>query len=272
MFDRKGMLARARVGVAGAIRKRDNLLVQTVGSIDELNKCINLMCERLTEWYGVYFPEFRNPDAKKYAQIVLMLDRANPDEEKLREILGPERAGVVVQKAQNSMGANVTEEDLQTIRALAYEILKLKDLLEKTETYQNKLAQELAPNVSHVAGQALAAKLVAAAGSVERLAMFPASTIQVIGAEKALFKHLKSGSPPPKHGLIFQHPLISTSPKKVRGKIARALSTNLAIAAKADGFSKNFIAPALKERFMKRVDAILAAEKTKQQNKQNKNR
>lgn len=263
MFDRKQMLARARTQVAGAIRKRDNLLVQTVGCIDELNKCTNLMCERLTEWYGVYFPEFRHPDHKKYAQVALILDRASPDEEKLREIIGPERAGVVLQKAKSSMGASVTEEDLRTMRSLASEILSLKELLEKTEAYQNSLAQEIAPNVSHLAGQALAAKLVGAAGSIERLSMLPASTIQVMGAEKALFKHLKSGSPPPKHGIIFQHPLISTSPKKVRGKIARTLAANLAIAAKADGISKNFIAPALKERFQKRVESILASAKKK---------
>ena len=263
MFDRKKMLARARTQVAGAIRKRDNLLVQTVGSIDELNKCTNLMCERLSEWYGVYFPEFRHPEHKKYAQVALMLERAAPDEEKLRAILGPERAGVVLQRAKTSMGANVTGEDLASMRLLASEILSIMDLLEKTEAYQTKLAQEIAPNLSHIAGHALAAKLVAAAGSIERIAQMPASTIQVMGAEKALFKHLKSGSPPPKHGLIFQHPLISTSPKKLRGKIARALSTNLAIAARADGISKNFIAPALKARFQKRVDAILSAPRKK---------
>jgi len=102
--------------------------------------------------------------------------------------------------------------------------------------------------------------LIAQAGGLSKLASFPSSTVQVIGAEKALFKHLRSGSPPPKHGLIFQHVLISTSPKHARGKIARALAAKIAIAAKADAYSHNFIAEKLKEQFEARAKDILAKE------------
>jgi nucleolar protein 56 len=102
---------------------------------------------------------------------------------------------------------------------------------------------------------------VAQAGGLHRLSFFPASTIQVLGAEKALFKHLRSGSKPPKHGLIFQHSSIGMSPKKVRGKIARALAAKLTIASKADAISHNFIAEKLKASFEAHTKRILASQK-----------
>jgi len=92
--------------------------------------------------------------------------------------------------------------------------------------------------------------------------VMPASTVQVIGAEKALFKHLKNKSiDPPKHGIIFQHASISTSPKSVRGKIARALATKITLAAKADEYTKRFIGPEVKDKFDKRLKDILAKAK-----------
>jgi nucleolar protein 56 len=147
------------------------------------------------------------------------------------------------------------------VRSWANTVLSLYALREDVEKYTDALAVRICPNMSHLAGPALAAKLVAKAGSLHKLATFPASTVQVIGAEKALFKHLKAGSKPPKHGVIFQHPLISTSPKKVRGKIARALAGKLSIAAKADAITHHFIAEKLKESFEARAKAILSSNK-----------
>ena len=132
---------------------------------------------------------------------------------------------------------------------------KLRD---EIEAYEAKIANELCPNMSYIAGPELAAKLVAQSGGLKRMATFPSSTIQVLGAEKALFKHLKSGSRPPKHGLIFQHALISMSPRKARGKIARALAAKLTIACKADAISHNFIAEKLKAQFEAQANRILA--------------
>jgi nucleolar protein 56 len=114
--------------------------------------------------------------------------------------------------------------------------------------------------MSEVAGPEIAAKLIAHVGSLKRLAFLPSSTIQVLGAEKALFKHLKNRRiAPPKHGIIFQHAKISNSPKEVRGKIARALANKLALAARADAFSKNFIAKQLKDDFEARCKEILGS-------------
>jgi nucleolar protein 56 len=96
----------------------------------------------------------------------------------------------------------------------------------------------VAPNLSSLAGELLGARLIARAGGLESLARMPASKIQVMGASKALFKHLQFGAKPPKHGLIFQHPLIRGSPLSKRGKIARTMAAKLAIAARIDFYSK----------------------------------
>ena len=131
----------------------------------------------------------------------------------------------------------------------------LQQVIESVEINQAKLKQqielivkELAPNVSEVAGPMIAARLLAHAGSLRKLAMLPSSSIQLLGAEKALFRFKKEGGKPPKHGVIFQHPLICKVPYNQRGKNARLLSAKISIAAKADMFTKRFIAPSLKER------------------------
>ena len=115
----------------------------------------------------------------------------------------------------------------------------------------------MAPNVCKIIGPNIGARLIAYAGGIEKLATMPAGTIQVLGAEKALFKHIKDGTPPPKHGVIFQHEMINKAPKNKRGKIARLLATKLAIAAKADAFTKNYIADELKKEIEERYREIM---------------
>ena len=154
--------------------------------------------------------------------------------------------------------ADLEKRDMDQINLLAKTILGLYDYAEELERYQNALAQEICPNISAVAGHDIAAKLVAHVGSLNKLGMMPSSTIQVLGAEKALFKHLKNRKiAPPKHGIIFQHPRISSSPKTGRGKIARALANKIALAARADAFTKHFIADDLKKDFDKRYNEIM---------------
>ena len=113
--------------------------------------------------------------------------------------------------------------------------------------YVSSLSEKVAPNISTLAGPVLAAKLIAKAGSLRRLAMMPASTIQVLGAEKALYRAVKTKTRPPKHGLIFQHSYINGAPKGLRGKRARHFAAKLAIAARADAFTGNNIAESLKK-------------------------
>jgi nucleolar protein 56 len=132
--------------------------------------------------------------------------------------------------------------------------IPLKQVIESVEINQAKLKEQieltvkdLAPNVCELTGSMIAARLLAHAGSLRKLAMLPSSSIQLLGAEKALFRFKKEGGKPPKHGVIFQHPLISKVPYNQRGKNARLLSAKISIAAKADMFTKRYIAPSLKE-------------------------
>jgi nucleolar protein 56 len=253
------LLEKARAGVKKELAKRDRLLTHIVGSIEDNNKAANLLSERLVEWYGVYFPELRVPESRKFCQLVIELDRDNPDFDLLARVVGKDKAKYIEERARKSMGMTLNPEDLEAVRETAKAVLALHELRDNLERYQEMVAKEMAPNISYLVEPNLAAKLIARAGSVEKLARMPASTVQVLGAEKALFKHLKKHSKPPKHGLIFQHPLISTSPKKQRGKLSRALSTKIAIAAKADAYTGNFIAEKLKKDFEKRADAIRSA-------------
>ena len=259
MPSREDFFRKAKKKVHAAISSRDNLLIQSVGAVDELNKSSNLLFERLTELYGMYFPEFKTGDNAKYVEVVLALDRKAPDMARLSAAIG-QQAQSIADKARASVGTDLSEADLAQSRLLASQVKALWQLRDSVEAYEASIARELCPNLSHIAGPELAAKLVAQAGGLKRLSTFPASTIQVLGAEKALFKHLKSGSRPPKHGLIFQHALVGKSPRKARGKIARCLAAKLAIAAKADAISHNFIAEKLKAQFEAQSKRILERE------------
>ncbi|ABK14620.1 rRNA biogenesis protein Nop56/Nop58 [Methanothrix thermoacetophila PT] len=137
------------------------------------------------------------------------------------------------------------------IGLVARSLLELTRAREDLEELLETRARELAPNLSAILGPVLAARLISRAGGLEKLAMLPASTIQVIGAERSLFRHLRGKAPSPKHGIIFRHPLIQSSPKRLRGRIARALAAKLAIAARIDLYSGTLdpgIAQALNER------------------------
>ncbi|MCX6772586.1 MAG: NOP5/NOP56 family protein [Candidatus Micrarchaeota archaeon] len=194
----------------------------------------------------------------KYVQGVLLFDRKNIDAVEIEKVFGPQ-APNIIGRMKSSVGSELSDEDMAQIRLLASQIQQIWKLRDEVEKYEVKIAKEICPNVSYLAGPELAAKLVAQAGGLQRLASFPSSTIQVLGAEKALFKHLRSGSKPPKHGILFQHPLVGMSPKKVRGKIARALAGKIAIATKADAISHNFIAEKLKVQFETHANKIIAA-------------
>ncbi len=255
-ISREEMLEEARRGLKAAYVERDRLLTHTVGTIGDLDKSANLFYERLAEWYGIYFPELKISEPEKYCKIILMFDKKNLEKTTLAEIVGEEKAQEIIERAKRSIGADFAEEELRHVRAVAEEVINLYALRGKIEEYQGKLAKEMAPNLCHLVEPALAAKLIAQAGSLKKLANMPASTVQLLGAEKALFKHLRTGTLPPKYGIIFQHPMIGNAPLAHRGKLARALATKLAIAAKADAFSHRFIADKLKADFEKRAKEI----------------
>jgi nucleolar protein 56 len=251
-------MKRTRETVMEALRSRDMLLGGVTKSMEDLDKIINLLGERLEDWYGIYFPELKTEDKLLYCQAVLAINREDIKEEDLLPVLGAKRAAEMTAAAKTSLGAKLSPDDLSECHSLARTILSLGKLRSDYDEYQRKLATELCPNLAAVGGADVAAKLVSHVGSLHKLALLPASTIQVLGAEKALFKHLRNKRiDPPKHGIIFQHPRISASPKAVRGKIARALANQLCLAAKADEFTKRDMAMELKTRFDTRYDEIM---------------
>ncbi|WP_291764948.1 NOP5/NOP56 family protein [Caldivirga sp. UBA161] len=251
-----------RLKLKQAAERRDLFIAQAINSVDDLDKVSNLVASRLREWYGIHFPELENltRNNNEYAALVYKLgDRSNYTKSKIMEALpelGEERASRIAEAAAKSVGASIVEWDLQQIRSLAKLYLDMQTIRENLTEYIDDAMKDVAPNIRELAGSLLGARLIALAGSLMKLALMPASTIQVLGAEKALFRALRGRGRPPKHGVIFQYPDIFRAPRWQRGKIARALAAKLAIAAKADVFTGNFIAPRLKEEFMRRVQEV----------------
>jgi nucleolar protein 56 len=250
----------AKQRVKGAVEKRDLIVAQAIMTLDDLDKAINLLMTRAREWYGVHFPELDRLMEKQetFARLIVNLGtRDNFTTENLkREGIPEAKAEGLAKTAEKSMGAELTQPDLAQIQALCKDMLDLYDLRQNLETYMDKIMEEVAPNVKTLVGSLLGARLIAISGGISNLAKRPASTIQVLGAEKALFRSLKTGTRPPKHGMIFQHTLLHDAKRWQRGKIARALAGKLAIAARTDAYGHRNIGDSLKADLDKRIDEI----------------
>jgi len=260
LWNRNVSLELAKLRIKGASEKRDLIVAQGIQTLDDLDRTVNLFMGRLREWYSVYFPELDRLIEKHetYCRLVMNLgDKESYTSENLeKENIPKERAALVAKAAESSMGADIVELDLGQIQALAKNVLEFYELRKNMENYIDRTMEEMAPNVRAVAGALLGARLIAIAGSLQNLAIRPASTIQVLGAEKALFRSLKTGARPPKHGLIFQHTLLHDAKRWQRGKIARVIAGKLAIAARADAFGGHFIGDDLKADIDKRLEEI----------------
>ena len=143
---------------------------------------------------------------------------------------------------------------------LARAILSLRESRQRMEEEVASAAASLAPNLSALAGPVLAARLISRAGSLKRLAEMPSSVIQVMGAEKSLFKHLHGKAPSPKHGIIYRHPAILGTPKNLRGRMARTLAAKLAIAARLD-YNGSGLLPELKSALDRRIIEVKRSKK-----------
>jgi RNA processing factor Prp31 len=211
-----------KIAIANSLTK-DMLLVQSINNVDEIDKVSNTLAKRLREWYELHNPEFSRSigDHYRFAKIILEKNKT----ELLEEINVDENL---------SMGANISDIDLFQIRELAKQIVSLKELKSKHESYVLEIMEELCPNMLAMTGALIGAKLIAIAGDLRRLALFPASTVQLLGAEKALFRHIKTGSRPPKFGVLMQHPLVASARRCDMGKVARALANKITLALKVD--------------------------------------
>jgi nucleolar protein 56 len=256
-YTRKITLTIAEQAITSETQKKDLHAIQAIRTLDDLDKTLNLFSGRVREWYGLHFPELEKLVDKHetYARLVSNLgDRGSYNIEKLEsEGIPEQKAKVISEKADSSIGYSANPSDLETLQNLSKNTVQLFKLRNTTEEFLEKIMKKIAPNLTAILGPLMSARLISIAGSLERLAMMPSSTIQVLGAEKALFRSLKTGSRPPKHGIIFQHQAIHTAPKWQRGKIARAISSKLSIAARIDAFGGDFIGDQLSAYIDRRV-------------------
>jgi nucleolar protein 56 len=265
-FTRQVTLQLARAGIAIAAARRDLSAVQAVRAMDDLDKVLNLLAGRVREWFGLHFPEMDRMVEKHdtYARLVAKLGtRKNFTHENLMaEGVPNEKAKELADAAKKSMGAEISEPDLAVLQSFCELMLDLYKFRAKSEAYVEDVLQQVAQNMTTIVGAALSARLISIAGSLDNLAKMPASTLQVLGAEKALFRSLKTGARPPKHGVIFQHTAIHQAPRWQRGKIARALSGKLSIAARIDAFGGEFLGQKLRDDVTRKVDEIKERYKT----------
>ena len=223
---------------------RDRNLVQAIRNLDDQIATINLYNERLHEWYGMHFPELADyAHDSDYADLVARYGE--------REAI-IEELGIDLQ----SIGADFDPTDMRAVQDLADTLYRLYDDKERTEAYIEEIVEATCPNMCAMLGGPLAARLISLAGGLERLSSLPSSTVQLLGAEKAMFRHLKSGKKGPKHGVIYQHPEVHKAPYWQRGNISRALAGKILIAAKIDQYHGEFRGNVLNEEFMKRVADI----------------
>lgn len=222
----------------------DKVIVQAVRALDDVIETINLISERLHEWYGLYFPELSDyASDESYARFI--------SEKDSREAILD-----ALDLKIESVGSELEDIDLITVRRFAALLSSLYREKEDLEDCIKNRMETAAPNLSAIVGHSLAARLISIAGGLKRLSSMPAGTVQLLGAEKALFAHLKQGKRPPKHGIIFQHPLIHQAPYWQRGKIARAMASKLSIAARVDYFQGEFIGDVLYNEVCERAKQI----------------
>lgn len=233
-------------------------IIQAINSLDDVDKIANVMGAHLREWYGLHFPELENiiDSITGYSHIVVAGKRENLSEKIFKDAGFPEsKVEMLNLISEKSMGGDISEENLTVVQRLAKQVIDLYDLRKMIEEHIEEQMKEIAPNVVAILGTAVGARILARAGSLKKLATMPASTIQVLGAEKALFRAIKTGAQPPKHGLLFQHPLIHAAPRWQRGKIARAIAAKAAIAARVDVYGGS-LNKTLLEKLNIRVDEI----------------
>lgn len=245
--------------VSEAAGQVDIVIIQIIETLDILKKSLSLFTNRLREWYGLHFPELTDKvieDNILLARMVSVLGkRDNYTFEKIKETfnLKDNQIETLVERASKSMGANI---DLNAIQGYANQILSLNSYRQELEDYLSELMEKSAPNLNSIVGSLIGAKLIAKAGGLKKLAYMPASRIQLLGAEKALYRFLKTGEKRPKHGLIFQWKQIRSSKPWIRGKISRIIAGKIGIASKVDFFSGEFIGDILSKEIEEKIKEI----------------
>uniref|UniRef100_A0A3B0MMT3 Nucleolar protein nop5, putative n=1 Tax=Theileria annulata TaxID=5874 RepID=A0A3B0MMT3_THEAN len=222
--------------------KVDVMIVQAIGLLDDLDREVNKFGMRLKEWYGWHFPELDKivSDNLLYAKVVKMIGmRENAKNAKLSDLLPDDVCKEILQASEISMGSEIFKDDLESITELATRLEELLEYRQTLEQYLKYRMNVIAPNLTYMVGELIAARLLSHSGSLMNLAKHPASTVQILGAEKALFRALKTRSNTPKYGIIYHAGLVGQSSPKHKGKISRILAAKLALCVRVDALGES---------------------------------
>jgi len=234
----------SRAKVKFNVNKSDNMIIQSIALLDQLDKDINTFCMRIREWYSYHFPELIKivPENALYAKVVkLIKNRKELTQDLLEDIeailMDSARAQAVIDASKSSMGMDISPVDLLNIDMFASRVIGLTDYRKELSAYLQSKMAVVAPNLATLIGDTVGARLISHAGSLTNLAKAPASTVQILGAEKALFRALKTRGNTPKYGLIFHSSFIGRAGAKNKGRISRYLANKCSIASRIDAFS-----------------------------------
>ncbi|CDZ96784.1 nop domain-containing protein [Phaffia rhodozyma] len=222
--------------------KVDTMIIQAIALLDDLDKEINIYSMRTKEWYGWHFPEMGKiiVDNLAYAKVVRAMGfRTNASTTSFETILPEDLEATLKQAAELSMGTEISESDINHIHSLCDQVIAITEYRAQLYEYLKNRMAAIAPNLTALVGELVGARLISHAGSLLNLAKHPASTIQILGAEKALFRALKTKHDTPKYGLIYHASLIGQAPQKLKGKMARMVATKTALSIRVDALMDN---------------------------------
>ncbi|EJT50246.1 pre-rRNA processing protein, Nop58p [Trichosporon asahii var. asahii CBS 2479] len=220
--------------------KVDTMVIQAIALLDDLDKEINIYSMRVKEWYGWHFPEMGKiiVDNLAYARVVKAMGfRTNAASTDFSMVLPEDLEATLKQAAELSMGTEISDTDMNHINDLCDQVISITEYRTQLSEYLRNRMQAIAPNLTALVGDLVGARLISHAGSLMNLAKFPASTVQILGAEKALFRALKTKHDTPKYGLIYHASLVGQAPQKLKGKMARMTSTKASLSIRLDALS-----------------------------------
>ncbi|XP_059612313.1 nucleolar protein 56 [Phlebotomus argentipes] len=235
----------SRAKVKFNVHRSDNMIIQSIALLDMLDKDINTFSMRIREWYSYHFPELVKivPDNRLYAKVAQHIrDRKSLTDGSVAELeeilMDSEKAQAIVDAAKMSMGMDISVVDLMNIQMFAGRVVRLSDYRKQLAEYLHSKMGNVAPNLQSLIGDQVGARLISKAGSLTNLAKYPASTVQILGAEKALFRALKTRTNTPKYGLLYHSTFIGRAGLKNKGRISRFLANKCSIASRIDCFTE----------------------------------
>jgi len=236
--------AYSRSKVQYNVNRVDNMIIQSIAVNDQMDKDVNTFAMRIREWYSYHFPELNKiiDDHNQFARLVKLIgDRSQLDEESLpaiQEIVMDEtKAEEILKASRMSMGTEISQFDLINIRNFADRVINLTSYRRTMTGYLHHTVENVAPNIGKIIGDQLTARLISKAGSLNNLAKMPSCTVQILGAEKALFRAIKTKSKTPKYGMLYHASYLGRAGKTDKGRISRCLANKVSLAAKIDCFS-----------------------------------